>query len=215
MLQRMGQCSALHCVRALALREMATWLLFQNYAPAREQSGACLAGVGVAGWRPDVPNLGRQNRGLPPALNSAFIPPEQVKHGAPMPFDPTQPGAGRARNVLGGPLQVCSSRPLSGFYRNGCCDTGPQDAGLHVVCARMTSEFLDFSVTRGNDLVTPVPEHEFPGLKPGDRWCLCAARWREALQCGMAPPVILAATHEAVLAVVSLEDLKKHALDLQ
>jgi len=117
--------------------------------------------------------------------------------------------------VLGGPLQACGTRPLAGFFRNGCCDTGPQDVGLHVVCAQVTGEFLEFSMARGNDLSTPVPEFEFPGLKPGDRWCLCAARWREALQGGVAPPVILAATHEAALSVVSLEELKKHALDLQ
>jgi uncharacterized protein (DUF2237 family) len=132
-----------------------------------------------------------------------------------MPFDPTQPGGSRARNVLGGPLQACGAKPAAGFFRNGCCDTGPQDVGLHVVCARVTREFLEVSVARGNDLITPVPEFEFPGLKPGDCWCLCAARWREALQAGVAPPVMLAATHEAALSVVSLEDLKKHALDLQ
>lgn len=117
--------------------------------------------------------------------------------------------------MLGGPLQICSARPRTGFFRNGCCDTAPQDVGLHVVCAQMTKEFLEFSVARGNDLVSPVPEFEFPGLRPGDRWCLCAARWREALQSGVAPPVLLAATHELVLQVVSLEELKKHALDLQ
>jgi len=132
-----------------------------------------------------------------------------------MPFDPTQPGGGRTRNVLGGPLQTCSARPLTGFFRNGCCDTASRDVGLHVVCAQMTKEFLEFSVARGNDLLTPVPEFEFPGLKPGDRWCLCAARWREALQSGVAPPVVLAATHELVLQVISLDELKKHALDLQ
>ncbi|HWQ37893.1 MAG TPA: DUF2237 domain-containing protein [Burkholderiales bacterium] len=130
-------------------------------------------------------------------------------------FDPTHSGGSRARNVLGGPLQTCSARPLTGFFRNGCCDTDQRDLGLHVVCAQMTREFLDFSVQRGNDLVTPVPEFEFPGLKAGDRWCLCATRWKEALQAGKAPPVVLAATHEAALAVVSLEDLKRHALDLQ
>ena len=131
-----------------------------------------------------------------------------------MPFDPTRPG-GSARNVLGGPLQSCGVRPMTGFLRNGCCDMHGDDPGLHLVCAQMTEEFLRFSVSHGNDLVTPVPEFEFPGLKPGDRWCLCAARWREALRAGRAPPVVLAATHEAALKVVSLEDLKKHALDLQ
>jgi uncharacterized protein (DUF2237 family) len=132
-----------------------------------------------------------------------------------MPFDPTQRGGGSARNVLGGPLQSCSARPLTGFLRNGCCDLHRDDIGLHVVCAQMTAEFLEFSRERGNDLSTPVPEFEFPGLKAGDRWCLCAARWNEALRAGMAPPVVLNATHEAALKIVSLEDLKKHAVDLQ
>jgi uncharacterized protein len=117
--------------------------------------------------------------------------------------------------VLGGELQTCSAKPLTGFFRNGCCDTGPQDPGLHVVCTQVTAEFLEFSVKCGNDLMTPVPEHDFPGLKLGDRWCLCAARWREALQAGVAPRVVLAATHEVALEVVSLDDLKKHAIDLQ
>jgi len=130
-----------------------------------------------------------------------------------MPFDPTRSGGGSARNVLGGPLRSCSVRPMTGFFRNGCCDFHRDDAGLHVVCAQMTEEFLQFSVTRGNDLVTPVPEFEFPGLKPGDRWCLCAARWKEALLAGKAPPVVLDATHEAALSIVSLEELKKHALE--
>jgi uncharacterized protein (DUF2237 family) len=104
---------------------------------------------------------------------------------------------------------------LTGFFRNGCCDTGTQDVGLHVICAQMTAEFLDFSLKRGNDLVTPVPEFGFPGLKPEDRWCLCAARWREALLAGVAPPVVLAATHEAALEIIPLDDLKNHATDLQ
>ncbi len=132
-----------------------------------------------------------------------------------MPFDPKARGGGGGRNVLGGPLQTCSARPLTGFFRNGCCDTGPQDPALHVVCAKVTREFLEFSASSGNDLVTPHPEFEFPGLKPGDCWCLCAARWRDALRAGVAPPVMLAATHEAALEVVALEDLKKHAVDLQ
>lgn len=131
-----------------------------------------------------------------------------------MPFDPTSPGK-RARNVLGGPLAECSAKPLTGFYRDGCCNTGAQDRGVHTVCALMTREFLEFSRGRGNDLSTPMPEFGFPGLKPGDRWCLCAARWREALNAGAAPKVVLAATHERTLDYVSLEDLKKHALDLQ
>jgi uncharacterized protein (DUF2237 family) len=125
-------------------------------------------------------------------------------------FDPRE----HARNVLGDRLQSCSEAPVTGFYRDGCCNTGPDDFGLHTVCALMTAEFLEFSRVRGNDLSTPMPEMGFPGLKPGDRWCLCAARWKEALDAGMAPRVFLAATHEATLEVVSLEDLKKYALDL-
>ncbi len=117
-------------------------------------------------------------------------------------------------NVLGGRLEPCSVEPLTGFYRDGCCNTGPDDLGLHVVCARMTAKFLAFSAERGNDLSIPQPEVGFPGLKPGDRWCLCAGRWREALDAGVAPPVVLSATHEETLAVVALEDLKRHAIDL-
>jgi uncharacterized protein (DUF2237 family) len=117
-------------------------------------------------------------------------------------------------NVLGGRLEPCSVEPRTGFYRDGCCNTGPEDLGLHVVCARMTAKFLEFSKARGNDLSTPQPEVGFPGLKPGDRWCLCAARWREALDAGVAPPVVLTATHEETLAVVALDDLKRHAIDL-
>ncbi|HHW78478.1 MAG TPA: DUF2237 domain-containing protein, partial [Xanthomonadaceae bacterium] len=100
------------------------------------------------------------------------------------------------------------------FTRSGKCETGPQDIGRHVICAQVTADFLAFSQSRGNDLVTPRPEFDFPGLRPGDRWCLCAARWREALEAGMAPRVLLAATHEAALEVVSLEQLKRYALDL-
>ena len=117
-------------------------------------------------------------------------------------------------NVLGGRLEPCSDEPRTGFYRDGCCNTGPEDLGLHVVCARMTAKFLAFSKAHGNDLSTPHPEFGFPGLKPGDRWCVCAGRWREALDAGVAPPVVLSATHEEALAVVSLEDLKRHAVDL-
>ena len=123
------------------------------------------------------------------------------------------PGGG-ARNVLGGPLATCCTAPLTGFYRDGSCHTGPQDLGTHVVCAQVTLEFLEFSVARGNDLVTPVPQFHFPGLNPGDKWCLCAMRWKEALDAGVAPPVVLAATHEKALEFVSLEDLKRHAVDL-
>jgi len=125
-------------------------------------------------------------------------------------FDPHE----NARNVLGERLQSCSEKPLTGFYRDGCCNTGPDDAGVHTVCAVMTREFLDFSRARGNDLSTPVPQLGFPGLKPGDRWCLCAARWKEALEAGMAPRVVLTATHEATLEVMSLADLKRYAVDL-
>lgn len=125
-----------------------------------------------------------------------------------------RPTAPTARNVLGGPLATCSAAPLTGFYRTGCCDTGPDDQGLHVVCAQVTAEFLAFSRSRGNDLSTPRPEYGFPGLRPGDRWCLCADRWQEALDAGLAPPVVLAATHEAALAVVSRADLLRHAVDV-
>ena len=104
--------------------------------------------------------------------------------------------------------------PPTGFFRDGCCATGPEDLGRHVVCAQVTAEFLAFSGSRGNDLVTPRPELGFPGLKPGDRWCLRAARWAEAWSAGVAPPVVLAATHEAALRVIELSDLKRHALDL-
>lgn len=115
------------------------------------------------------------------------------------------------RNVLGGPLADCSKEPLTGFFRDGCCRTGPDDVGSHTVCAVMTAEFLEFSRSRGNDLVTPRPEWGFAGLAPGDRWCLCAARWREADEAGCAPGVVLEATHERSLDVVGLERLRAHA----
>lgn len=117
------------------------------------------------------------------------------------------------RNVLGGPLADCSRNPLTGFFRDGCCRTGSEDRGLHVVCVEMTAPFLAFSRKAGNDLSTPRPEFEFPGLKPGDRWCLCAERWREAYDAGAAPRVVLASTEESALSVVTLEQLKAHALD--
>jgi uncharacterized protein (DUF2237 family) len=117
-------------------------------------------------------------------------------------------------NVLGGRLEPCSVEPRTGFFRDGCCNTGPDDIGMHVVCARMTTKFLAYSAEHGNDLSTPQPEVGFPGLKPGDRWCLCAGRWREALDAGVAPPVVLSATHEEALAVVALDALKRHAIDL-
>lgn len=117
-----------------------------------------------------------------------------------------------ARNVLGGPLLPCSVAPLTGWLRDGCCRTGPGDVGLHVVCAQVTAAFLAFSRARGNDLVTPRPEWGFPGLRPGDRWCLCAARWEEARAAGVAPPVLLEATAEAATRVVPAEALRAHAL---
>ena len=136
-----------------------------------------------------------------------------------MPLDDTNRRRGRgegpapAKNVLGGTLLPCSVAPLTGFFRDGCCNTGPQDLGLHVVCVQVDAAFLAFSRSRGNDLSTPMPEYGFAGLKPGDRWCLCAARWEEARLAGRAPKVLLEATHVASLAVVTLADLKAHALD--
>ena len=117
-----------------------------------------------------------------------------------------------ARNVLGGELEPCSLHPLTGFYRNGCCETGPEDVGQHTVCAVMTEAFLAFSMSVGNDLSTSRPEFDFVGLKPGDRWCLCAPRWKEALDAGAAPRVVLAATHEEVLAITTLGVLRDHAV---
>jgi uncharacterized protein len=126
-------------------------------------------------------------------------------------------GGGRgnaARNVLGDPLELCSLKPMTGFFRDGCCDTSQEDIGSHTVCVVMTSAFLQFSKSRGNDLTTPIPEFSFPGLKPGDRWCLCAPRWQEALEAGQAPRVVLRATHEGALGYCSLADLKRFAVDL-
>ena len=116
-----------------------------------------------------------------------------------------------ARNVLGTALMPCSADPVTGFFRDGCCNTGEHDHGQHTVCAEMTAAFLAFSQSRGNDLSTPHPEWGFPGLRPGDRWCLCVARWKEAQDAGCAPPVILRATHAAALDVVTLADLQAHA----
>jgi uncharacterized protein (DUF2237 family) len=116
-----------------------------------------------------------------------------------------------ARNVLGGELEPCSHGPVTGFYRNGCCETGPEDVGQHTVCAIMTESFLRFSKSAGNDLSTPRPEYAFAGLRPGDRWCVCAPRWKEALDAGFPAPVVLAATHEEVLAIAPLGVLKDHA----
>lgn len=115
-------------------------------------------------------------------------------------------------NVLGQPIAPCSHQPLTGFFRDGCCNTGPDDRGRHVVCALMTADFLRFSRDKGNDLSTPVPHVGFPGVKPGDRWCLCALRWREALEAGVAPDIVLEATHRSALEVVDLEDLLRHAV---
>jgi len=119
----------------------------------------------------------------------------------------------QAKNVLGGELQDCSSEPLTGWYRDGCCNTDAQDTGVHTVCAVMTTEFLDFSLSQGNDLLTPMPQYGFPGLQPGDQWCLCAPRWAEAFGAGCAPQVVLAATHERTLDHCRLEDLVAHAVD--
>ena len=117
-----------------------------------------------------------------------------------------------ALNVLGTPLQTCSIEPLTGWFRDGCCRTGKGDGGVHVVCTRVTNEFLAFSKNRGNDLSTPRPDYGFPGLKAGDRWCLCAARWQEAFEAGHAPAVVLEATHESALEFINLADLKRHAV---
>ena len=117
------------------------------------------------------------------------------------------------KNVLGTDLETCSLQPLTGFYRDGCCRTGRDDLGIHTVCTQVTAEFLEFSRQVGNDLSTPIPEYEFPGLVPGDRWCLCAQRWQQALKAGMAPQVVLEATHISTLEFVDLEDLKAHAIE--
>ena len=118
-----------------------------------------------------------------------------------------------ALNVLGSELATCSSDPLTGFYRDGCCNTGGQDVGVHTVCAVVTAEFLEFSASVGNDLSTPMPSHGFAGLTPGDRWCLCASRWAEALEAGAAPGVVLESTHAVTLEWVSLDELRRHAVD--
>lgn len=118
-----------------------------------------------------------------------------------------------ARNVLGDDLQPCSMDPLTGYYRTGSCECRGDDPGVHVVCALVTAEFLEFSVSRGNDLVTPMPQYGFPGLKPGDQWCLCASRWQEAYEAGVAPRVVLASTHMLALEHVGLEALLEHAVD--
>lgn len=116
-----------------------------------------------------------------------------------------------SKNVFGLPLSTCSNNPVTGFYRNGCCDTGPEDFGNHTVCVIMTQEFLLFSQSRGNDLITPAPQYNFPGLKPGDRWCVCALRWKEAFEAGYAAPVVLEATNEEVLKFVDMSALLENA----
>jgi uncharacterized protein (DUF2237 family) len=132
-----------------------------------------------------------------------------------MPLDAGE-GYGRrpSRNVLGGILETCSLKPMTGFFRNGCCDTSADDVGSHTVCIVATAEFLAFSKSRGNDLSTPMPAYGFPGVAPGDRWCLCAPRWQEALEADRAPRVVLRATHEGALDYCALEDLKRYAIDL-
>ncbi|HEX3973975.1 MAG TPA: DUF2237 domain-containing protein [Stellaceae bacterium] len=132
-----------------------------------------------------------------------------------MPLDAGYGGRKRpSRNVLGGILENCSLKPMTGFFRNGCCDTSAEDVGSHTVCVVMTAEFLAFSKARGNDLSTPMPEFGFAGLVPGDRWCLCAPRWQEALEADSAPRVVLRATHEGALDYCALADLKRYAIDL-
>jgi len=132
-------------------------------------------------------------------------------------FDQTpeqgRPGRAPSINVLGGILQPCSVEPLTGFYRDACCNTGPEDRGVHTVCAIMTAPFLAFSKAHGNDLSTPMPQYGFAGLKPGDRWCLCAMRWKEAFEAGAAPRVVLAATHLSALEFCDLDALREHAID--
>jgi hypothetical protein len=132
-----------------------------------------------------------------------------------MPLDAGYGGRRRpSRNVLGGVLENCSLKPMTGFFRNGCCDTGAEDVGSHTVCVVMTAEFLTFSKASGNDLSTPMPDYGFAGLVPGDRWCLCAPRWQEALEADSAPRVVLRATHEGALDYCALADLKRYAIDL-
>jgi len=130
----------------------------------------------------------------------------------PRPPRPTPPKPKPQKNVLGGELKSCSEQPVTGFFRDGCCNTGPHDTGAHTVCAELTAEFLQFSKNAGNDLSTPRPEFAFPGLNPGDRWCLCAARWVEAFEAGAAPRVVLESTHERTLDYVPLATLRRFAI---
>ena len=131
-----------------------------------------------------------------------------------MSVEPKDFGRQPSRNVFGDPLQVCSLSPMTGFLRNGCCDTGPEDVGSHTVCIVATAEFLQFSKAMGNDLSTPMPDFGFEGLRPGDRWCLCAPRWKEAFDANQAPCVVLRATHQGALEFCSLAELKSRAIDL-
>lgn len=126
----------------------------------------------------------------------------------------TPDGRDPDRNVHGGPLLPCGMDPVTGFYRDGCCATGPEDRGSHTVCAVVTAEFLAHQRELGNDLITPRPEYRFPGLRPGDRWCVCAARWWQSYQAGVGAPVVLAATHEAALQVITMAALTEHAVDV-
>ena len=121
--------------------------------------------------------------------------------------------ANKPLNVLGGPLRTCSTNPITGFLRDGCCNTNDQDHGSHTVCVELTAEFLEFSKLAGNDLSTPMPDYGFPGLEPGDRWCLCAARWQEAYENNMAPRVVLESTHQRALEIIALEALREFAID--
>lgn len=118
-----------------------------------------------------------------------------------------------AANVFGDPMITCSTDPMTGFFRDGCCNTGPQDTGMHLVCAEVTADFLEFSKAAGNDLSTPMPQYGFGGLNPGDRWCLCVTRWKDALEAGMAPKVVLEACHLSTLEWVTLDELKAHAVE--
>ena len=149
-------------------------------------------------------------------LVNKVVSPRDSHGGICMPFDETgrRPGRRPARNVLGGPVGVCSNDPMTGFFRNGCCETSPEDLGSHTVCAVMTTGFLNFSKAQGNDLSTPRPEFGFVGLKPGDRWCLCAPRWQEAFEAGAAPQVVLHSTEEGALRHCRLADLTRFAVDL-
>lgn len=142
---------------------------------------------------------------------AAWLVTSSAQTTAQTPIQPTLKETAMHKNVLGTALQLCSSNPRTGFYRNGFCETGADDAGTHTVCAVVTEDFLNYTLSRGNDLITPRPDYNFPGLNPGDRWCLCALRWQEALRAGEAPPVVLEATNAKTLDYVKLEDLKRHA----